>query len=35
MTTIASSRSTCHFHMMEKPEEFNALLRGFLDKIDF
>jgi pimeloyl-ACP methyl ester carboxylesterase len=26
---------TGHFLMMEKPEEFNALLRGFLDKIDF
>ncbi|HEY3516990.1 MAG TPA: alpha/beta hydrolase [Gammaproteobacteria bacterium] len=26
---------TGHFLMMEKPEEFNRLLAGFLDKIDF
>lgn len=26
---------TGHFLMMEKPAEFNELLRGFLDKIDF
>jgi pimeloyl-ACP methyl ester carboxylesterase len=26
---------TGHFVMMEKPEEFNRLLTGFLDKIKF
>jgi pimeloyl-ACP methyl ester carboxylesterase len=26
---------TGHFLMMEKPAEFNRLLAGFLDKIDF
>jgi len=28
-------KGTGHFLMMEKPEEFNRLLAGFLDKIDF
>jgi pimeloyl-ACP methyl ester carboxylesterase len=26
---------TGHFLMMEKPDEFNRLLAGFLEKIDF
>jgi pimeloyl-ACP methyl ester carboxylesterase len=26
---------TGHFLMMEKPDEFNRLLAGFLDKIHF
>jgi pimeloyl-ACP methyl ester carboxylesterase len=26
---------TAHFLMMEKPAEFNALLGGFLDRIEF